>query len=84
MWLPPGLLLLAAVTTIAAEITPTPLTASPTTTLPHTTTDAPACPSGWVNAHIYGCFAFLEETNVTAGEAMLACEKVTWHCYRGR
>ena len=40
------------------------------------TTEPEACPTGWVDALIYGCFAFLEETNLTMMEAMLACEEV--------
>merc|ERR1712126_266285 len=36
----------------------------------------PSCPSGWVDAHAEGCFAFLSETNVTWMNAMRACEKV--------
>ena len=47
-----------------------------TTASPATTTESTACPSGWVNAHDDGCFAFLEETNLTWTEAMEACEQV--------
>merc|ERR1712126_640174 len=36
----------------------------------------PSCPSGWVDAHAEGCFAFLRETNVTWINAMRACEKI--------
>jgi len=39
-------------------------------------TDTPSCPSGWVDAHTEGCFAFLTETNVTWMNAMRACEKM--------
>jgi len=36
----------------------------------------PSCPSGWVNAHTEGCFAFLTETKVTWEDAMVVCEKM--------
>ena len=51
-------------------------TATTATTTSPVTTEPEACPSGWVDALIYGCFAFLEETDLTMMEAMLACEEV--------
>ena len=57
-------------TTLAAT------TATTTTTLGTTTTPVDDCPSGWIDAQIYGCFNILEATNLTGAEAMIACEEV--------
>ena len=53
-------------------------TAETTTTTDTTTTSTlvDACPSGWIDAQIYGCFNILEATNLTGAEAMIACEEV--------
>ena len=66
---------------LEADIDCTPPTdstiiATTATTTSPVTTEPEACPAGWVDALIYGCFAFLEETNLTMMEAMLACEEV--------
>ena len=63
--------------TRGAPFTPTTESLSTTTTMARTTTEEPACPPGWVNAHDEGSFTFLgEETNLTWFEAMLVCEQV--------
>ena len=73
MW---HLWLLAALA--AAEDTTNTAGSTTTATTTEATTEAPSCPSDWVNAHTDGCFVFLDETNLTWVEAMMACEQVNF------